>query len=115
MPYKGAKKKKFKQTAQRLKKFDEMVDVFPNKELATPVDAVFLRLVVRRSRCNAKKKLQRTQLILETSSSPITPKNTGNALADPEEPPHDLELHVPGKGTHFPTIPFNLSDFSRDK
>uniref|UniRef100_A0A7S2UN61 Uncharacterized protein n=1 Tax=Attheya septentrionalis TaxID=420275 RepID=A0A7S2UN61_9STRA len=116
LPYKGAKKKKFKQTAQRLKKFDEMVNVFPNKELATPVDVVFLRLVVRRSRSNAKKKLQRTQQILETCSSPTTTKKTGNTpLADPEEPPHDIELHVPGKGTHFPTISFNSSDFSRDK
>lgn len=58
-------KKQFKAAVERLKKFDSLLKEFPT-DLAHPVDASYLRKIVRRARQNSSK---RRKLALEKNST----------------------------------------------
>jgi len=60
--------RKYKPNNERLKKFEKLLSFFP-KDLLEPIDAAYLRKVVRRSRQNRSKRLK-TQQLQQSLSSP---------------------------------------------
>ena len=96
-----------------------MLKVFP-QDLAKPIDASYLRMIVRRIRSNANKKRKATG-----GDSPEAKAGTAEAGAsakkrkleaklaemDDSAPPPMLEVRVPGKGVAFPVIDFVAKDF----
>mmetsp|Transcript_4497 Transcript_4497/g.6798 ORF Transcript_4497/g.6798 Transcript_4497/m.6798 type:complete len:797 (-) Transcript_4497:129-2519(-) len=106
IPHKG--RVPFKPATERLKKFDEILKEFP-KDMLFPIDAAYLRKVVRRNRQNVKKRVKTQQY-----GNPASLLASGNMTleeVDEDCPPQTLELCVPGKGTCFSAVKFNLSDF----
>jgi len=95
----------FKVGTERLKKYDQMLEAFP-KNLETPVDAPFLRKIVRRKRQNENKRLR----LMEDS----TVKSKGviaKAEKKEKQEPILLTLNLPFKGNQFPNTEFKSSDF----
>jgi len=97
----GGKIEQFKAGVERLKKYDEMLEEFPNN-LVNPIDAIFIRKLVRRTRQNEKKRMKAIASTGDVSESPK--KNKVNKV---------ITLAVPGKGVTFPSVPFNDIDFER--
>ena len=96
-------REQFKPTAEKLKKFDEMVDAFPNKTLVTPIDAIYLRKIVRQERSNRQRREKR---------------NKGKSLPSAvvvEVKQEESEIHIPQKGTDFSTVVFDKKDFQQGK
>lgn len=91
----------FKPGVERLKKFDEMLKQFPD-DMAFPVNAVLLRLHVRRARQNASKRLK-TLAALEQESL--------NESQEKDATSESLKLMIPGDGTIFPAPSFTRKDF----
>jgi len=85
---------KYKIGVERLKKYDKMVTAFP-KKLEVPIEATYLRLVVRRKRQNQSK---RKSMDSELVSKPNKPSNT-------------IQVKVPHRGKNFPVVQFNKLDF----
>ena len=59
--------RKYKPNNQRMKKFDKLLSIFPT-DLLEPIDASYLRKVVRRSRQNRSKRIK-NQMITSTIQS----------------------------------------------
>jgi len=97
----GKKVTPFKPGVERLKKFDEMLKQFPD-DMAFPVNAVLLRLHVRRARQNASKRLK-TLAALEQESL--------NESQEKDATSESLKLMIPGDGTIFPAPSFTRKDF----
>jgi len=98
---KGGKIEQFKAGVERLKKYDEMLEEFP-KNLLNPIDAIFIRKVVRRTRQNANKRMKAIAATGDVSES--AKKNKVSKM---------ITLAVPGKGLTFPSVSFNEVDFER--
>ena len=95
----------YKPGVERLKKYDEMIKVFP-KDLETPIDAAYLRLLVRRKRQNQNKKVKGPG-----SQSPSkTPTKKPAVIASKKL----IEITIPSKGQKFPSIVYKLSDFDHE-
>ena len=103
------KRKQFKPAAEKLKKFDEMLEEFPNN-LATPVDLTLLRKIVRWERSNKQRREKRKsgESVVGAASA-----STPNA-ATKQQQPRDVMVDVPRSGTDFPMIVFNERDFPED-
>jgi len=97
----GGKIEHFKAGVERLKKYDEMLEEFP-KNLVTPIDAIFIRKLVRRTRQNANKRMK---ALAATWEVPEPAKKIKVSEM--------ITLSVPGKGVTFPSVPFNDVDFER--
>lgn len=103
-----------------------MLKVFP-KDLAEPIDASYLRMVVRKVRQRAQKKRKagggggggsggNTNKSAEAGGAAAAKKRKLEAkLAelDDNAPPPTLEVRVPGRGVSFPTFHYNAKDFER--
>lgn len=98
---KGGKIEHFKAGVERLKKYDEMLEEFP-KNLVTPIDAIFIRKLVRRTRQNANKRMKALAATWEVPDAAKKIKVS-----------ETITLLVPGKGSTFPSVPFNDVDFER--
>lgn len=94
----------FKVGTERLKKYDQMLEEFP-KNLEIPVDASFLRKVVRRKRQNENKRMK----LMEESVKKVEVVKTETKKKKRE--PVLLRLNLPCKGQKFPESIFNLQDF----
>mmetsp|Transcript_37220 Transcript_37220/g.75814 ORF Transcript_37220/g.75814 Transcript_37220/m.75814 type:complete len:124 (-) Transcript_37220:46-417(-) len=118
-------KDSFKKGVERLAKFDKMVKAFP-KDLAEPIDASFLRMIVRRVRQAANKRRKAAGGATARAGRANTSKPTKAAVAtkkrkiesklaemDDNAPPSMLEVRVPGKGAAFPAIHFDAKDFEK--
>ena len=90
----------YKAGAERLKKYDEMIKVFP-RDLETPIDAAYLRLLVRRKRQNQSKKVKGP--VSSPSKSPA--KKSAKAVS------RVIKITIPSKGRTFPSIVYNKTDF----
>jgi len=110
---KGTKSEQFKAGVERLKKYDEMLAEFP-KNLLHPIDAIFIRKVVRRNRQNANKRLKALAANGATTSA-ATSAVTGekSESTKKKQPTKMIELTVPGKGVNFPSFYFVKDDFER--
>ena len=105
----------FKVGTERLKKYDAMLEEFP-KNLETPIDAPFLRKVVRRKRQNDNKRLR----LLEESLTP-TKKTEVKVEVKPEviekpkkkRGPVQMSLTLPKKSSKFREVVFALNDFEK--
>jgi hypothetical protein len=97
------KRKQFKPGVEKLKKFDDMANEFP-KNLATPVDASYLRKIAKKERNNKSRREKRKSGGSTTAA--------GGAKVKIEQKQHELEVHIPQKGRDFPTISFDMRDFS---
>lgn len=95
----------FKVGTERLKKYDAMLEEFP-KNLETPIDAPFLRKVVRRKRQNENKRMK----LLEESGKKVEIIKIEKKKK--REPPV-LRLTLPKKGEMFPEKVFNSKDFGK--
>mmetsp|Transcript_3944 Transcript_3944/g.5143 ORF Transcript_3944/g.5143 Transcript_3944/m.5143 type:complete len:701 (+) Transcript_3944:204-2306(+) len=106
----------FKVGTERLKKYDQMIEEFPNN-LQTPIDAPFLRKVVRRKRQNENKKLK----LMEESGKKtevVAEKDTSSVAEKTDTPTEKRErtivnLMLPCRGTKFPEITFQMVDFGK--
>lgn len=98
-------RKPFKPGAEKLKKFDDMANEFP-KNLATPIDASFLRKIAKQERSNRSRRDKRR------SGGTGSTTSTGGAFVKIESQVQESEVHVPQKGTDFPSIGFDIRDFS---
>lgn len=87
---------KYKIGAERLKKYDKMIPAFP-KNLEVPIEASFLRLLVRRKRQNQSKRKS-----VGSEASPVKSKKVVKTTQ---------EIEVPIASTKFPTIKYNKDDF----
>jgi len=86
---------RYKPSNEKMKKFDKLLDYFPT-ELVTPIDAAYLRKVVRRARQNSmKRKISLDRKKLEDANTP------------------DDKLIIPQRGTNFSRIQFQICDFER--
>ncbi|KAL7441582.1 hypothetical protein ACHAXH_010015 [Discostella pseudostelligera] len=97
------KRKQFKPGVEKLKKFDDMANEFP-KNLATPVDASCLRKIAKKERNNKSRRERRKSGGSTTAA--------GGAKVKIEQKQNELEVHIPHKGRDFPTISFDMRDFS---
>ena len=97
-------RKSFKPGAEKLKKFDAMVNEFP-KNLATPIDASCLRKIAKQERSNRARRDKRRSGGGSTTS-------TGGAIVKVEQQLQGSEVNIPPKGTDFPSITFDVRDFS---
>ena len=102
------KRKQFKPAGEKLKKFDEMLEEFPNN-LATPVDLTLLRKIVRWERSNKQRREKRKSGEGVGAASPST-TNAATKLQQPQ----DVMVNVPRSGTDFPIIIFDKRDFPED-
>ena len=117
-----SKKDSFKPGVERLKKYDKMLKRFP-QDLVTPIDVAFIRKIVRRVRQNAQKrrKSKGDGESIPGSPAPTVKDNDADAAkeelvkVDANAPSQTIEVRVPGKGTKFPSAPFNEDDFSTSK
>lgn len=111
------KRKQFKPVAEKLKKFDDMLEEFP-KNLATPIDASYLRKIVRMERSNKQKRentRQRKEKRKSGESGDADSISTIKAVTAQQKPqPHDGTVHIPSQGTEFPTIVFDTKDFPEE-
>lgn len=82
-----------------------MLEEFP-KNLEIPVDASFLRKVVRRKRQNENKKLR----LMEESGKKVVESPVKKAEKKKREPVM-LTLNLPLLGQKFPETVFNVADF----
>ena len=103
----------FRAAVERLKKFDELLKEFP-KDLAHPIDASYLRKVVRRARQNSSK---RRKVAMEKKPTIPTDepkkKKRKKSHHDSNAPDSKITLNVPVRGQIFPPISFNKADFAR--
>lgn len=96
------KRKDYKLTTEKMKKFDEMITEFP-KRLATPIDATYLRAAVRRVRSNKARQEKR--------------KSSGSAASETLKQRQTVtekvvvNISVPQKGSEFELVSFNRQDF----
>ena len=92
-----------------------MLDEFP-KNLLVPIDAVFIRKLVRRNRQNANKRMKAlavaatmeaatTTAAMEKASTDLPPAKKSRVESA------TMSLAVPGKGSIFPSVPFKEADF----
>jgi hypothetical protein len=95
----------FKVGTERLKKYDQMLGEFP-KNLEIPVDAPFLRKVVRRKRQNENKRLKLLEESVKKSETVKTEKKKKREAVF-------LTLNVPQRGDTFPETEFNIQDFGK--
>lgn len=93
------KRKDYKLTTEKMKKFDEMITEFP-KRLATPIDATYLRAAVRRIRSNKARQEKRKSLGSEASKQRQT-------VTEKVE----VDMAVPQKGSEFALVLFNKQNF----
>lgn len=90
-----------------MKKFDELVNFFP-EDLLIPVDIPFLRKVVRRVTQNMKKRRENA----DRSGSISPSSNMSLPKAEDEENYEQCFLvKVPVKGKNFSTVKFSHLDF----
>jgi len=118
----GGKIKHFKAGVERLKKYDEMLDEFP-KNLLVPIDAVFIRKLVRRNRQNANKRMKALAVAatMEAATATAVMEKASAEKLSTDLPPAKkqrvesatMSLAVPGKGSVFPSVPFKEADFER--
>jgi hypothetical protein len=94
-----AEREEFKPTAEKLKKFDDLITEFPNN-LATPIDLSYIRLLVRRLRSN-KAKAQKRGPVSPAKASPNTVKETVAVV----------KLDAPRKGVVFNSVVFDRTNF----
>ena len=103
---------------ERLKKYDEMLKEFP-KDLLIPIDAVFLRKLVRRTRQNTNKRLKALAAAGESAEGANAGTGSGSGTGtvvkkeNEDIPPETVELNVPLVSTVFPTLKFDECDFTR--
>ena len=104
----------FKPHAEKAKKFDDLVTEFPTN-LATPVDASYLRLIVRRIRNNMAKRVANKNKATVTNSSPT---NASQEKAKPivvkeeKKVMASVKLDAPQKGTVFAAVVLDRSNFT---
>lgn len=118
----GGKIKHFKAGVERLKKYDEMLDEFP-KNLLVPIDAVFIRKLVRRNRQNANKRMKALAVAatMEAATATALMEKASAEKLSTDLPPAKkqrvesatMSLAVPGKGSVFPPVSFKEADFER--
>jgi len=84
-----SKRKSFKASSQRLKMFDDMLVEFP-RNLATPIDATFMRKNVRQEKSNRARRESRAKTCSET---------------------RQVDVLVPQKGNEFSVATFRRQDF----
>lgn len=107
--------------------FPQMVKAFP-KDLAEPIDASYLRMIVRRVRQAANKRRKAAGEATARAGGANTNKSPKAAVAtkkrkieaklaemDDNAPPPMLEVRVPGKGVAFPAMHFDAKDFEKGK
>lgn len=92
------KRKDYKITTEKMKKFDEMITEFP-KKLATPIDATYLRAAVRRVRSNKARQEKR-----KSGSETLKQRQTVTEKVE-------VNINVPQKGSEFALVSFNKQDF----
>ena len=97
------KRKPFKPHIEKQKKFDELVDEFPNKKLATPVEVDHLKKIARQQHSN---KLRREKRKQEGGNA-----GGGGAVAKLVPKEIETELAIPQKGVDFSTVEFREEDF----
>jgi len=115
----GASKKRgkdvFKVGVERLKKYDQMILTFP-KNLEVPIDAPFLRLLVRRKRQSQSKKSKMIKAETASATKKTTTSTTTTTTTTTTTPtPSMMELNIPGKGVKFPEVRYQKSDFEGEQ
>jgi hypothetical protein len=105
------KRKQFKPVTEKLKKFDDMLEEFP-KNLATPIDLSYLRKIVRMERSNKQKRENNRQRKEKRKSGEGGDADSATAQQKPQ--PQDGTVHIPRRGTEFPTIVFDKKDFPEE-
>jgi len=111
----------YKPNNERLKKFDNLIHEFPDN-LAVPIDAVFLRKVVRRARQNSSKR--RKTIEMQANNGGVggggdaanREDGEGRVMKEKQKekgPSRTLSLRVPGRGCVFGKIIFDKSQFER--
>jgi hypothetical protein len=102
--------KRFQLHHVRMNKFDKLIPLFP-KDLLTPVDATYLRKVVRRARQNKHKRTKVQQKQGEDDAEPEDEPSAASSTktttkSNPEKPQSILmQLAVPGLGSQFAKVP----------
>ena len=113
---------KFQLHHERMNKFAAIIKVFPS-DLVTPIDATYLRKVVRRARQNKHKRNKTARMYAEneaaSAASPVPTKtessSSGGGATKGEEQQQQqqqqqgeknttMELLIPGKGVDFPEM-----------
>jgi len=85
---------KFALHHERMNKFEKLLSIFPS-DLVTPIDAAYLRKIVRRARQNKHKRVKTQQRLGELGNADPQVKR------EEEDTKPSLEIQVPGKGVVF--------------
>mmetsp|Transcript_53342 Transcript_53342/g.113316 ORF Transcript_53342/g.113316 Transcript_53342/m.113316 type:complete len:850 (+) Transcript_53342:82-2631(+) len=99
----ASKRKPFKPSTEKLKKFEDMLNEFP-KNLATPVEVSHLRKVVRQERSNKSRREKRKESGVGDGNA------AGGGTVELEEQ-QQSEILIPRKGTEFSSITYCTLDF----
>jgi Skp family chaperone for outer membrane proteins len=96
-------------------KFDRLVKEFPTS-LMTPVDANYLKKIVRRARQNKHKRSKTAALKQKTDGDTVKdePKSEPEPESEEEEKeeePQGRTVNIPTMGKKFPTVKYNSLDF----
>jgi len=110
----------YKPMNERLKKFETLLKELPN-DLLHPIDAAYLRKVVRRTRQNVSKRRKTAATNLVKAPFPVS--TVGHLMKEEDEsvdgskddraPTEKNTLHVPIRGVTFPPLKFDFSEFTR--
>ena len=87
---------------EKRKKFDELQSEFPSN-LKTPVDAEYMKKILRRGRQNRRKRQQKA--VQKDGSTTVTETTTH------EETTPTITIKVPLMGNRFDQLKFNMADF----
>jgi hypothetical protein len=99
--------KKFAVYREKQQKFDPLVKEFP-KHLLTPVDANYLKKIVRRARQNKHKRIKTAALKQQETDSV---KHESSDEEEEEEAPESRTVMLPTMGSMFATVKFNPKHF----
>ena len=98
------KLEEFKPTAERNKKFDSLVAEFPNN-IATPIDASYIRLVVRRIHQNKMRVQARANSASSAKAKPV------DVMKEDDVVMVSVKLDAPQRGIIFDSITFDKTRF----
>jgi hypothetical protein len=105
---------------EKQKKFDALTEMFP-KSLLTPVDANYMKKIVRRARQNKHKRSKTLAAKGSDEKASSEPEDNDDDDDDEEEEeeeeekpkqPKSRKVDIPTKGTEFPTLKLNVADFA---
>lgn len=106
---------------EKRKKFDNLVDEFPNKHLKTPIDKAYLQKILRRARQNKHKRDKTAKRLEEMAQRFIPEKGPGHEDGRKVDDDSDEDrsensskrraVQLPIFSKKFPRVPFLEEDF----